>query len=127
MYMCVCVNIQPGYIAQWLEQLTADQQVLGSNLDMCVYIYIYIYIYMCIYIYIYIYICIYIYIYIHTYTYIYIYIYTHTFDNSCFVQAEAKDRNATSRSPQVRYDGRIRSVFKISCLFLRPRLWQFEI
>ena len=25
-------------------------------------------------------------------------------------------------------DGRLlRSVFKISCLFLRPRLWQFEI
>ena len=25
------MHISPGYIAQWLERLTADQQVLGSN------------------------------------------------------------------------------------------------
>ena len=25
------MHISPGYIAQWLERLTADQQVPGSN------------------------------------------------------------------------------------------------
>ena len=29
--------------------------------------------------------------------------------------------------PTLFANGLIRSVFKMSCLFLRPRLWQFEI
>ena len=70
--------------------------------------------YISIYIYIYIYICIYVYIYI----YIYIYIHTHTGIYIHYKYTPILARVATFT---------VRSVFKKSCLFLRPRPWQFEI
>ena len=60
-------------------------------------------------------ICVYIYIYtlacVYMYTYVYIHTHTYTCPYTC---------THDSYMP-------LRSVFKISCLFLRPRPWQFEI
>ena len=87
------------------------------------YICIYIYMYVCVYInkYIYIYICLCICMHI-THTriciYLYISILTHI---SIYVYLSARchfDRMVCVE---------VRSVFKISCLFLGPRPWQFEI
>ena len=116
---------------------------------MCVYIYIYI-------ITIIIYIYIYIYIHIHRILYVYIYIYIclhpliwRSGGCSSRVASSLKERfywdagslsnPETLASPSDRMKSSkinsieqtwftvIRSVFKISCLFLRSRLWQFEI
>ena len=80
---------------------------------MCIYIYTYIYIY--------IYICISLSIYIHIYIYI------------CF-NSDFWGWGLSARPPirlRLQHRGKlaltVRSVFKISCLFLRPRPWQFEI
>ena len=65
----------------------------------------------------------YIYIYIVLYISIYIYIYHLSRLSSIHLTVDPD-------SPKV-FEGtcghiRVRSVFKISCLFLRPRPWQFE-
>ena len=69
-----------------------------------------------IHIYIYTHICIYIYIYTHI-AYIYIYIYT----------LESRLTNPPSPHLASFKSYAPRSVFEFSCLFLRPRPWQFEI
>ena len=84
------------------------------------YIHIYIYIYVHTYIYIYI-TYIYIYMYVCMYTYIYIYIHT------CIGRRDAVQFPGQAADPGPGAQTNLRSVFKISCLFLRPRSWQFEI
>ena len=68
--------------------------------------------------------CIYIYIYIYMYTmliYVYIYIY-----NSRAGMSVTISRNLCLILTWI-HGASLRSVFRISCLFLRPRLWQCDI
>ena len=67
--------------------------------------------------------------YIHTYVRTYIYTYIHSFIHTYIrapgpVQVAGGPRGVRGRGP--RREG-LRSVFKISCLLLRPRPWQFEV
>ena len=84
-------------------------------------------------------ICAYIYIYIYTYIYIYIYIavsrrfYCGMNDVNVVLSLRVLDKHKTTKNIHIRKakqdkeTRRLRSVFKSSCLFLRPRPWQFEI
>ena len=108
--------------------LVGPRPQVGSNTYL--YIYIYIYTHMCVYIYIYIYVYIYIYIYMYVCIYIYIYIYTHTYVcvSVLCCRAAALDGPAPRRHPGCTgFLTSLRSVFKKSCLLLRPRPWQFDI
>ena len=82
---------------------------------------------MYVYIYIYIYMYIYIYVYVYIYIYIYTYIYIHTYIHTCIRELRGSQGAGAARDDWLDHAVLLRSVFKISCLFLRPRLWQFEI
>ena len=61
-----------------------------------------------------------------TYVYIYIYIYTPLVYKLC-KRGPVGPQEAVLELVLDGLDPRVRSVFKTSCLFLRPRLWQLEI
>ena len=79
--------------------------------------------YICIYIYIYVYIYIYMYLSLSISLSLYIYIYTY---HSCYSSLLTVSEPPWT-SPILSRPAPVRSVFKISNLFLRPRPWQFEI
>ena len=87
------------------------------HIYICIYVYMYTYIHM--------YTCVYIYIYIYMYMHIYIYIYIAPRARSGMAPGGAA--NPFSFNVDAIVTHHVRSVFKCSCLFLRPRPWQFEI
>ena len=90
--------------------------------------YVYV-VYTFVYLSLYTYVCMYVCMYVCVYIYIYIcimYMYVErSNEQSAFERGATEIRRGRTRPRELRQ--RLRSIFKMSCLFLRPRLWQFEI